>query len=312
MSNDDLINQFFGKSADHAADFRCGYVAIVGRPNVGKSTLLNHILGQKLSITSRKPQTTRHRILGIVTRENTQTVYVDTPGIHGEERKAINRYMNRAATSALKDVDLVLFVIDGLKWSPDDDLVMSKIKAAGLPTLLVINKVDEVADKEALLPRITELTQLHGFIEVVPVSALKGHNIDRLQELVAERLPVSPPFFPEDQITDRSSKFLAAEIVREKVMRQLGDEVPYELTVEIEEFKQEGKLKRISALILVERDGQKAIVIGDGGQRLKRIGMDARIDMEKLFGGKVMLSLWVKVKGGWSDDERALKSLGYD
>lgn len=312
MSSDDLINQFFGKSADHAADFRCGYVAIVGRPNVGKSTLLNHILGQKLSITSRKPQTTRHRILGIVTRENTQTVYVDTPGIHGEERKAINRYMNRAATSALKDVDLVLFVVDGLKWSPDDDLVMSKIKAAGLPTLLVINKVDEVTDKEALLPRITELAQLHGFIEVVPVSALKGHNIDRLQELVAERLPLSPPFFPEDQITDRSSKFLAAEIVREKIMRQLGDEVPYELTVEIEEFKQEGKLKRISALILVERDGQKAIVIGDGGQRLKRIGMEARVDMEKLFGGKVMLSLWVKVKGGWSDDERALKSLGYD
>lgn len=312
MSNDDLINQFFGKSADHAADFRCGYVAIVGRPNVGKSTLLNHILGQKLSITSRKPQTTRHRILGIVTRENTQTVYVDTPGIHGEERKAINRYMNRAATAALKDVDLVLFVVDGLKWSPDDDLVMSKIKESALPVMLVINKVDEVADKEALLPRITELTQQHGFVEVVPVSALRGHNVDRLQELVAARLPASPPFFPEDQITDRSSRFLAAEIVREKVMRQLGDEVPYEITVEIEEFKQEGKLKRISALILVERDGQKAIVIGDGGQRLKRIGMDARIDMEKLFGGKVMLSLWVKVKGGWSDDERALKSLGYD
>ncbi|MGH8492279.1 MAG: GTPase Era [Moraxellaceae bacterium] len=312
MSSDDLINQFFGKSAEHAADFRCGYVAIVGRPNVGKSTLLNHILGQKLSITSRKPQTTRHRILGIVTRDKTQTIYVDTPGIHGEERKAINRYMNRAATSALKDVDLVLFVVDGLKWSPDDDLVMSKIKTAGLPTLLVINKVDEVADKEALLPRITELTQQYGFVEVVPVSALRGHNVDRLQELVAERLPQSSPLFPEDQITDRSSRFLAAEMVREKVMRQLGDEIPYELTVEIEEFKQEGKLKRISALILVERDGQKAIVIGDGGQRLKRIGMDARIDMEKLFGGKVMLSLWVKVKGGWSDDERALKSLGYD
>lgn len=312
MSNDDnLINEFFGKSADHAADFRCGYVAIVGRPNVGKSTLLNHILGQKLSITSRKPQTTRHRILGIVTRDNTQTVYVDTPGIHGEERKAINRYMNRAATAALKDVDLVLFVVDGLKWSPDDDLVMEKIKASSLPVMLVINKVDTVDDKEALLPRINELTQLYGFVEVVPVSALRGHNVERLQELVAARLPFSPPFFPEDQITDRSSRFLAAETVREKIMRQLGDEVPYELTVEIEEFKQEGKLKRISALILVERDGQKAIVIGDGGQRLKRIGMEARLDMEKLFGGKVMLSLWVKVKGGWSDDERALKSLGY-
>lgn len=312
MSNDDLINQFFGKSAGHAADFRCGYVAIVGRPNVGKSTLMNHILGQKLSITSRKPQTTRHRILGIVTREKSQTIYVDTPGIHGEERKAINRYMNRAASSALRDVDLVLFVVDGLKWSPDDDLVVEKIKASGLPVMLIINKVDTIDDKEALLPRITELTQLHGFVEVVPVSALRGHNVSRLQELVEARLPFSPPFFPEDQITDKSSRFLAAETVREKIMRQLGDEVPYELTVEIEEFKQEGKLKRISALILVERDGQKAIVIGEGGQRLKRIGMEARIDMEKLFGGKVMLSLWVKVKGGWSDDERALKSLGYD
>lgn len=312
MSSNDVIDSFFGKPGGHASDFRCGYVAIVGRPNVGKSTLLNHILGQKLSITSRKPQTTRHRILGIVTRENTQTVYVDTPGIHGEERKAINRYMNRAATSALKDVDLVLFVVDGLKWSPDDDLVMEKVKASGLPVMLVINKVDEVDDKEALLPRIQELTVLHGFVEVVPVSALRGHNVGRLQELVAERLPVSPPFFPEDQITDRSSRFLAAEIVREKIMRQLGDEVPYELTVEIEEFKQEGKLRRISALILVEREGQKAIVIGEGGQRLKRIGMEARQDMEKLFNAKIMLSLWVKVKGGWSDDERALKSLGYD
>ncbi|MDI1301045.1 MAG: GTPase Era [bacterium] len=312
MTNDNLINQFFGKTADSPADFRCGYVAIVGRPNVGKSTLLNHILGQKLSITSRKPQTTRHRILGIVTRNSTQTIYVDTPGIHGEERKAINRYMNRAATAALRDVDLVLFVVDGMKWTPDDELVMQKIKAVSVPVLLVINKVDEIADKEVLLPRIEELTKRYGFAEVVPVSALGGHNVSQLQEIVAKRLPVSPPFFREDQITDRSPRFLAAEIVREKVMRQLGDEVPYELTVEIEEFKQEGKLKRISALILVERDGQKAIVIGDGGQRLKRIGTDARLSMEKFFGGKVMLSLWVKVKGGWSDDERALKSLGYD
>lgn len=312
MTNDNVVNQFFGKSITAPSDFRCGYVAIVGRPNVGKSTLLNHILGQKLSITSRKPQTTRHRILGIVTRDNTQTVYVDTPGIHGEERKAINRYMNRAATAALRDVDLVLFVVDAMKWTPDDELVVQKLKAVSVPVLLVINKVDEIADKDVLLPRIEELTKLYGFAEVVPVSALGGHNVSQLQEIVAKRLPLSPPFFREDQITDRSPRFLAAEIVREKVMRQLGDEVPYELTVEIEEFKQEGKLKRISALILVERDGQKAIVIGDGGQRLKRIGTDARIDMEKFFGGKVMLSLWVKVKGGWSDDERALKSLGYD
>lgn len=312
MSNDNVINQFFGKSAAFPADFRCGYVAIVGRPNVGKSTLLNHILGQKLSITSRKPQTTRHRVLGIVTGPLSQTVYVDTPGIHGEERKAINRYMNRTATAALRDVDLVLFVVDGLKWTSDDDLVLQKIQAAAVPTMLVINKVDAVEDKAALLPRIEELSQRHSFVEVVPVSALRDHNLDRLQEQVAQRLPLSPPFFPEDQITDRSPRFLAAEIVREKIMRQLGDEVPYELTVEIEEFKEEGKLQRIGALILVERDGQKAIVIGEGGQRLKRIGMEARQDMEKLFDRKVMLSLWVKVKGGWSDDERALKSLGYD
>lgn len=313
MSNgDDVINSFFGQSSGFPADYRCGYVAIVGRPNVGKSTLLNHILGQKLSITSRKPQTTRHRILGIVTKEKSQTVYVDTPGIHSEERKAINRYMNRAATSALGDVDLVLFVVDGLKWTLDDELVMEKISKVSVPVMLLINKVDTVEDKEALLPRIEELTRQHGFVEVVPVSALRGHNVDRLQELIEARLPFSPPFFREDQITDRSSRFLAAEAIREKVMRQLGDEVPYEMTVEIEEFKQEGKLKRISALILVEREGQKAIVIGDGGQRLKRIGTEARQDMEKLFGGKVMLTLWVKVKGGWSDDERALKSLGYD
>lgn len=313
MSNgDDVINSFFGKTTDYPADYRCGYVAIVGRPNVGKSTLLNHILGQKLSITSRKPQTTRHRILGIVTREKSQTIYVDTPGIHGEERKAINRYMNRAAVSALGDVDLVLFVIDGLKWTPDDELVMEKIRNVSVPVMLLVNKVDTIEDKEELLPRIGELTRQYEFAEVVPVSALRGHNVERLQELIQARLPFSPPFFREDQITDRSSRFLAAEAIREKVMRQLGDEVPYEITVEIEEFKQEGKLKRISALILVEREGQKAIVIGDGGQRLKRIGSEARQDMEKLFGGKVMLSLWVKVRGGWSDDERALKSLGYD
>ncbi|MDP2226399.1 MAG: GTPase Era [Moraxellaceae bacterium] len=312
MTDDRIINEFFGKSPTTPTDFRCGYVAIVGRPNVGKSTLLNHVLGQKLSITSRKPQTTRHRILGIVTEGLTQTIYVDTPGIHGEERKAINRYMNRAATAALKDVDLVLFVVDALKWTADDDLVMEKIKTVSIPVMLVINKVDTIVDKETLLPRINELVEKYGFVEVIPVSALKGHNVDRLQEIVSARLPFSPPFFAEDQITDRSSRFLAAEAVREKVMRQLGDELPYEITVEIEEFKQEGRLKRISALILVERDGQKAIVIGDGGQRLKRIGMEARHDMERLFGGKVMLSLWVKVKGGWSDDERALKSLGYD
>ncbi|WP_082968763.1 GTPase Era [Perlucidibaca aquatica] len=316
MASDDIINSFFsGSAADPAntvpSDYRCGYVSIVGRPNVGKSTLLNHILGQKLAITSRKPQTTRHRMLGIVSRDKVQAIYVDTPGIHGEERKAINRYMNKAATSALKDVDVVLFVVDGLKWSPDDELVLTKLQKVNVPVLLVINKVDTIEDKAALLPHIEQLSQRLPFVEVVPVSALKGHNLDKLHEAVGQRLPFSPPFYDEDQITDRSQRFLAAELVREKIMRQLGEEIPYEITVEIEEFKKEGKLLRISACILVERDGQKKIVIGDGGQRLKLIGTEARLDMVKLFDSKIMLSLWVKVKGGWSDDERALKSLGY-
>lgn len=316
MASDDIINSFFsGSAADPAntvpSDYRCGYVSIVGRPNVGKSTLLNHILGQKLAITSRKPQTTRHRMLGIVSRDKVQAIYVDTPGIHGEERKAINRYMNKAATSALKDVDVVLFVVDGLKWSPDDELVLTKLQKVNVPVLLVINKVDTIEDKAALLPHIEQLSQRLSFVEVVPVSALKGHNLDKLHEAVGQRLPFSPPFYDEDQITDRSQRFLAAELVREKIMRQLGEEIPYEITVEIEEFKKEGKLLRISACILVERDGQKKIVIGEGGQRLKLIGTEARLDMVKLFDSKIMLSLWVKVKGGWSDDERALKSLGY-
>lgn len=315
MSNDDqLISAFFGGDGvikSHPADYRCGYVSIVGRPNVGKSTLLNHILGQKLSITSRKPQTTRHRILGIVSRDKVQAIYVDTPGIHGEERKAINRYMNRAATSALRDVDVILFVVDAMKWTPDDELVLEKLSKTKLPVLLVINKVDTIDDKEALLPYIERLSARLNFVDIVPVSALKGHNLEHLHNLVGQRLPFSPPFFDEDQITDRSQRFQAAEVVREKIMRQLGEEIPYEITVEIEEFKLEGRMLRISACILVERDGQKKIVIGDGGQRLKLIGTEARLDMVKLFGHKIMLALWVKVKGGWSDDERALKSLGY-
>ncbi len=311
MSSDDPISAFFGAESQHVADFRCGYVAIVGRPNVGKSTLLNHLLGQKLSITSRKPQTTRHRILGIVTREKTQAIYVDTPGIHAAEQKAINRYMNRAATSALRDVDLVLFVVDGVKWVPDDELVLERLQSAKAPVVLVVNKVDNVDDKTVLLPHIEQLSQRMAFADVLPVSALKGHNLDRLHEVVASYLPFSPPFFDADQITDKSQRFLAAEMVREKIMRQLGEEIPYELTVDIDDFKKEGRLLRINATILVEREGQKKIVIGENGQRLKRIGTESRLDMEKLFGSKVMLTLWVKVKGGWSDDERALKNLGY-
>lgn len=309
--NPSVIDAFFGSAPVPQADYRCGYVAIVGRPNVGKSTLLNHLLGQKLSITSRKPQTTRHRLLGIVTRDRTQAIYVDTPGIHGAETKAMNRLMNQTATAALRDVDVVLFVVDALKWTPDDELVLTRLAAVSVPVILVINKVDTVEDKSRLLPHIDRLQARRPFAGVVPLSALRHQNLDALQAVVSDLLPVSPPFFGEDQITDRSQRFLAAELIREKVMRQLGEEVPYELTVDIESFTLEGTLRRINATILVEREGQKKIVIGTAGERLKRIGTEARLDMEKLFEGKVMLTLWVKIKRGWSDDERALKRLGF-
>ncbi|HNG11249.1 MAG TPA: GTPase Era [Agitococcus sp.] len=310
---DQVIENFFGNTQQEidSENYRCGFVAIVGRPNVGKSTLLNHLLGQKLSITSRKPQTTRHKIVGIVTENNVQAIYVDTPGMHKREPRAINRLMNQAAQSALKDVDLILFVVDGLKWTPDDELVLEKLAKVDTPVILVLNKVDTVTDKAALLPHLETLNQKRHFSEVIPLSALRGHNLSTLHDIVGRYLPYAPPMYAEDQITDRSQRFLAAEMIREKIMRQMGDEVPYDLMVQIDQFKIEGRLYRIDATILVERDGQKAIVIGEGGQKLKTIGQAARLDMEKLFDSKVMLTLWVKVKGGWSDDERALKSLGY-
>ncbi|MCT7360816.1 MAG: GTPase Era [Thalassobium sp.] len=291
---------------------RTGYVAIVGRPNVGKSTLLNRILGQKLSITSRKPQTTRHQILGIKTEGDVQVVYVDTPGMHKHQEKAINRYMNKAATTAVKDVDLILMLVDRTRWTEEDEMVLQAVKSQRAPVVLVVNKVDFVREKEELLPVLQQLSSRHNFDQIIPVSAKTGHNIERLENLIESYLPENQYFFPEDQITDRSSRFLAAELVREKIMRQLGDELPYAMTVEIEEFVHTGTLIEISALILVERASQKAIVIGDGGYRIKQIGQDARKDMELLFDCKVMLKLWVKVKAGWSDDERALRSLGYD
>ena len=290
---------------------RCGYVAIVGRPNVGKSTLLNHILGQKLAITSRKPQTTRHTLLGIKTEGPVQAIYVDTPGMHKDNDKALNRYMNRSASAALKDVDVVLFVVDRARWTEEDQMVFERVKFVKCPVLLVVNKIDRLDDKGELLPHLKWLAEQLPEAEVVPISAQNGQNLDTLEKLVGERLPENEHFFEEDQLTDRSSRFLAAELVREKVMRQLGAEVPYQVTVEIEQFKQQGHVLHIHALILVERDGQKKIIIGDKGERIKRIGQDARRDMEELFGSKVMLNLWVKVKSGWSDDERALRSLGY-
>ncbi|GGH96743.1 GTPase Era [Pseudomonas fluvialis] len=290
---------------------RCGYVAIVGRPNVGKSTLLNHILGQKLAITSRKPQTTRHNMLGIKTEGGVQAVYVDTPGLHKNNEKALNRYMNKSASNALRDVDVVVFVVDRMRWTDEDQMVLDKVQHVRCPVILAVNKADRLEDKRELLPHLEWLSQQLPQAEVVPISALHGQNLETLERLVAEHLPESEHFYPEEQITDRSSRFLAAELVREKIMRQLGAELPYQMTVEIEEFKQEGRILHIHALILVEREGQKKIIIGDKGERIKRIGQDARKDMETLFDAKVMLNLWVKVKGGWSDDERALRSLGY-
>lgn len=289
-----------------------GFVAIVGRPNVGKSTLMNHILGQKISITSRRPQTTRNRVVGIDTDGEYQTVYVDTPGLHKEEKRAINRLMNRAAQSALGDVELILVVVDATYWTEDDDMVFQKLENTKIPVVLVINKIDKLKDKDSLLPLIDKLKEKISFKDIVPVSALHSQNVDRLRKLVQESLPEGEHCFPDDSITDRSSRFMASELIREKLMRQMGDELPYSSTVEIEEFKEDDKgLLRISAVILVERAGQKKMIIGKEGSRIKRIGTEARLDMEKLFDCKVFLNIFVKVKAGWADDDRALKSLGY-
>lgn len=289
-----------------------GFVAIVGRPNVGKSTLMNHILGQKISITSRRPQTTRNRVVGIDTDGEYQTVYVDTPGLHKEEKRAINRLMNRAAQSALGDVELILVVVDATYWTEDDDMVFQKLENTKIPIVLVINKIDKLKDKDSLLPLIDKLKEKINFKDIVPVSALHSQNVDRLRKLVQESLPEGEHCFPDDSITDRSSRFMASELIREKLMRQMGDELPYSSTVEIEEFKEDDKgLLRISAVILVERAGQKKMIIGKEGSRIKRIGTEARLDMEKLFDCKVFLNIFVKVKAGWADDDRALKSLGY-
>lgn len=290
---------------------RCGYVAIVGRPNVGKSTLLNHLLGQKLAITSRKPQTTRHTMLGIKTEGNVQAVYVDTPGLHKDNEKALNRYMNKTASNALRDVDVVVFVVDRNRWTEEDQLVFEKVQHIKVPVIVAVNKIDRLEDKKELLPHLEWISKQLPAAQVVPISSLHSHNLTALESLIAKYLPENEHFYPDDQLTDRSSRFLAAEIVREKITRQLGAELPYQVNVEVEQFKQEKAVLHIHALILVERDGQKKIIIGEKGERIKRIGQEAREDMEVLFDSKVMLNLWVKVKKGWSDDERAMRSLGY-
>ncbi|UQB43218.1 GTPase Era [Thiomicrospira microaerophila] len=298
---------------EESTDFKAGFAAVIGRPNVGKSTLMNELLGQKLSITSHKPQTTRHRIHGIYTAQDHQIVYVDTPGMHLGGQKSINRYMNRAAKSAFAGVDVILFVIEAGRWSKEDQSVANQLKDADAPVVLIVNKVDKFKQKTDLLPFLQSLSGKVEFSTLIPVSAHKKSGLELIQKEILAVLPNQAPIFPEDYITDRSTKFLIAEIVREKLMRSLGDEVPYGATVEIEQFEQDPETGRweINALILVEREGQKRIVIGDKGEKIKQMGIDARKDMIALLENRVHLELWVKVKENWSDDERALASLGY-
>ncbi len=291
---------------------KCGYVAILGRPNVGKSTLLNQMLGQKISITSRKPQTTRHKLLGIKSTESTQILFVDTPGIHSVEPRAINRYMNKSARSAVADVDVILFLVDRDKWTEDDDQVARLLEKVDTHKIIVVNKIDRLEDRPRLLRLMSKLQTQFPEADIVPVSAESGDNLETLENLIIRYLPTSPFYFDKSQITDRSERFLVAEIIREKLMRQLGDELPYSLTIQIESFTQKNDVIHIEATIYVEKEGQKRILIGQGGERLKRVGSDARKDIELVLDSRVMLNTWVKVKASWSDDDRALKSLGYD
>jgi GTP-binding protein Era len=290
---------------------RCGYTAIVGRPNVGKSTLLNKIIGQKLAITSHKPQTTRHSILGVKTTKHGQIVYVDTPGIHKRGTQPMNKYLNRTAKSALGDVDLLLFVVEALRWTDEDESVLKTVKTYGLKCILLVNKVDRIKDKEELLPFISDLASRHSFAEIIPISALNGSNVTELENKVLEAMPEGDNIYPEDQITDRSERFFAAELVREQLTQRYAKEIPYALTVEIEKFEVKKDVHHISALIWVERNGQKNIIIGKDGEALKEVATQARLEMQKLFGHKVFLKVWVKVKKSWSTDSKSLHQLGY-
>ena len=290
---------------------RAGYVAIVGRPNVGKSTLMNAVIEQKVSITSRKPQTTRHHILGIKTLSETQILFVDTPGIHSNQKRAINRYMNRAAQSVIADVDVTVMLVDRHIFAADDEMILERIQKSGCHLIVAINKVDRIRQQQEILPIIAALKERVGNRNIVPISASRKENLDALVRVIESSLPASPFYFPPEEVTDRSEKFLVAELVREKLMRQFGEELPYATTIQLERFEAQAKVIQIDATIFVERMGQRAILIGAGGNKLKRVGIDARRDIEKLLDHQVMLRLWVKVKRGWSDDERALRSLGY-
>ncbi|MEK9820275.1 MAG: GTPase Era [Pseudomonadales bacterium] len=290
---------------------RAGYVAIVGRPNVGKSTLMNALIEQKISITSRKPQTTRHHILGIKTVDRVQILFVDTPGIHSNQKRAINRYMNRAAQSVIKDVDVIVMLVDRHIFNADDEMIMDRIQRTSSKLIVAVNKVDRLSDTAEVLPIIARLKDRGIEATFVPISASKRSNLEVLEQLIIEHLPESPFYFSPNEVTDRSQKFLVAELVREKLMRQFGEELPYASTIQIERMEWQEKVVQIEATIFVERVGQKAILVGRSGAKLKQVGIDARRDIESLLEKQVMLRLWVKVKRGWSDDERALKSLGY-
>jgi GTPase len=293
------------------SDFRCGYIAIVGRPNVGKSTLMNALIGAKVSITSRKAQTTRHRITGIQTVENAQFIYVDTPGFQTRHSNALNKTLNRTVTNTLTAADVILFIVEAGTYGPADKQVL-ELLPANVPCVLVLNKSDRIKDKAVMMPFAQQVAAERNFDAVVPVSAKQRFQLDILENEIRKYLPVAPPVFGEDDITDRSERFLASEIVREKVFRFVGDELPYTSTVLIEKFEQEGNLRRVFAAILVERDSHKAMVIGQKGAKLKEISTQSRLDMEKLFGGQVYLEIWVKVKSGWADNEAGLRAYGYE
>lgn len=294
---------------------RAGHVAVIGRPNVGKSTLVNALVGAKVSITSNRPQTTRHRLLGIATLPEGQLLLVDTPGIHHEQGRhrasAMHRWMNRAARGALEGVDAAVLVIEAGRWDEEDALAFEALREAGVPVVLAVNQVDRIKDKASLLPFLAKVAEGRDFAAVHPVSALKRKGLETLVDSLLGLLPEQPALYAEDEITDKSQRFLAGEMVREQLMRQLGAELPYATTVEIEQFAQDGELLRVGAVVWVEREGQKAIVIGKGGTRLREIGRKAREAMQRLFGRKVFLETWVRVREGWSDDEAALRSLGY-
>lgn len=294
-----------------AAAFRAGTIAIVGRPNVGKSTLLNHLVGQKISITSRKPQTTRQRILGIHTTEDAQYVFVDTPGFQTRHASALTRLMNQSVTVAVTDVDAIIHVVEAARWDPGDDLV-TRLLPPSIPVVLALNKVDRVKDRARLGNLISERAAAFAYAAQVPVSAQKGTQLKALLEETRKLLPEQAALYPPDELTDRSERFLAAEFIREKLFRLLGEELPYACSVVIEKFEQEGRLRRIFAAVIVDKQNQKGIVLGEKGEKMKKIATEARLDLEKLFGGKVYLEVWVKVKGGWADDERVLRSLGYE